>query len=656
MAVLQSTFDELQDDITGLYNDWFIETCSEWAIPYIADLLGLTGIEPSTDGQFSQRAFVANTLYYRARKGTVPIIERIARDLADEPAKATEYFRRLAVTQQMRHIQTKRLGTALIRSSWPAHLAHTAFETAPHLAEARRIAAGRGRYNIPNVGLDLWRAKSFFIERATPREVAPGNYTFDPTGRQVPLFNRARSETDFVVMHSDVPEPLAWRPLYDELANRRSGVLEDEDGVYFGTQPVLQLFVDGEPVAPEDIYIASLEPWRQPTRGVAIDVERGRLALSPEVEGEVSVSYAHGWPGEVGAMPYDRRRLITSSAVQASRMVIVPSPTIPDVATAIQLWDADDDETLLIRVSGSATFEGDLVIDKPRGTLRIEAENGQRPVIIGAIRIPSSSGLVKLEMEGILIDGSIRVRNQLERLSLAACTFDIRLVPSIVVDESNLVLELSLERCVAGGLQLPRDMAGVIIRDSIIDGDRCGFALRRSPATATTDYAPRATIERSTIVGAVSIKEGTLLSESIFTEPVHCERVQTGCTRYSFVPFGSRVPRRFHCQPFDRYQTLRREMEAELGRALTPEEDDQIASRATRETTPRFVTRDPRSEGFLLLHPHGPCAICKGAEDEGEMGAWHTLYEQRRLRHLNGAIGDYVRFGLEAGIFPATRH
>ena len=33
----------VEDDITRLYDNWFIETCDEWVVPYIADLLGEIG-------------------------------------------------------------------------------------------------------------------------------------------------------------------------------------------------------------------------------------------------------------------------------------------------------------------------------------------------------------------------------------------------------------------------------------------------------------------------------------------------------------------------------------------------------------------------------------------------------------------------------------
>jgi hypothetical protein len=42
--------------------------------------------------------------------------------------------------------------------------------------------------------------------------------------------------------------------------------------------------------------------------------------------------------------------------------------------------------------------------------------------------------------------------------------------------------------------------------------------------------------------------------------------------------------------------------------------------------------------------------IAGGADDEGEMGAWHFVQAPLRLRNLRRAIDEYLRFGLEAGV------
>src|SRR5215813_13241274 len=66
----------LRRGIDRLWEDQSIETCDDWVIPYIADLLA-TNLVASLDTR-GQRLDVAKTIYYRRRKGTVALLEELA--------------------------------------------------------------------------------------------------------------------------------------------------------------------------------------------------------------------------------------------------------------------------------------------------------------------------------------------------------------------------------------------------------------------------------------------------------------------------------------------------------------------------------------------------------------------------------------------------
>src|ERR1700758_3439891 len=57
--------------IDQLWADQSIETCADWVIPYLGDLLA-TNLVNNADPD-SQRLDVAKTIHYRNRKGTVQI-------------------------------------------------------------------------------------------------------------------------------------------------------------------------------------------------------------------------------------------------------------------------------------------------------------------------------------------------------------------------------------------------------------------------------------------------------------------------------------------------------------------------------------------------------------------------------------------------------
>src|SRR5258708_29164063 len=65
--------------IDRMWEDQSIETCDDWVIAYIGDLLA-TNLVSSLDPR-GQRLDVAKTIYYRRRKGTVALLEELAHDI-----------------------------------------------------------------------------------------------------------------------------------------------------------------------------------------------------------------------------------------------------------------------------------------------------------------------------------------------------------------------------------------------------------------------------------------------------------------------------------------------------------------------------------------------------------------------------------------------
>src|ERR1700730_17987300 len=87
----------LRRSIDRMWEDQSIETCDDWVIPYIGDLLA-TNLVANLDAP-GQRLDVAKTIYYRRRKGTLAILEEIATDITGWEAKVVEFFRRLGRTR-----------------------------------------------------------------------------------------------------------------------------------------------------------------------------------------------------------------------------------------------------------------------------------------------------------------------------------------------------------------------------------------------------------------------------------------------------------------------------------------------------------------------------------------------------------------------------
>src|ERR1700722_7826002 len=104
----------VEENIAQLYDNWFIETCEEWVVPYIGDLIGYqalndagepAGVDSVRARQREQilipRRDVANTLHARRRKGTLALLDELAADVSGWPARPVEFFRLLGWTQNL---------------------------------------------------------------------------------------------------------------------------------------------------------------------------------------------------------------------------------------------------------------------------------------------------------------------------------------------------------------------------------------------------------------------------------------------------------------------------------------------------------------------------------------------------------------------------
>jgi hypothetical protein len=177
---------------------------------------------------------------------------------------------------------------------------------------------------------------------------------------------------------------------------------------------------------------------------------------------------------------------------------------------------------------------------------------------------------------------------------------------------ANAGLVLTLDRSICGALALPDSVRGASIKDSIVDG---------------AVNAPTLQVQASTVLGPIAV--GSLEgSDSIFAGTVTAARRQTGCVRFCYLPLDSQPPRRYRCQPAD---------VASAGRVF-----------------PHFASVAYGDPDYGYLRSTCPPEIGAGAEDEGEMGAFHFLQAPQRLKNLRISLDEYLRFGLEAGVFFAS--
>ena len=133
--VLAEQAEIVENDIQQLYNNWFIETCDEWLVPYIGDLLGVKNFHPvSAESGCSQRAFIANTIKYRRRKGTAIVLEELAYNITGWRSKVVEFFELLSTTQHFNHVRSNNFRIPDLRKPEKLELINSAFDEASHTA------------------------------------------------------------------------------------------------------------------------------------------------------------------------------------------------------------------------------------------------------------------------------------------------------------------------------------------------------------------------------------------------------------------------------------------------------------------------------------------------------------------------------------------
>jgi hypothetical protein len=181
--------------IDRLLADARIDEADDWALPYIARLLGTrltSALNPA-----ARRADIGHTIAYRRRIGTPRLLERLADDIADWDAVASEGFQRLARSWHLLDTQTPvgavtltpRGGRARLGSVRVSDVLDGAFDDLAHRPQIRPPDAGMGRlYEIAGVTLFVWRQHARALTGVTPFRLDATHYTLDPSGRDVPLF------------------------------------------------------------------------------------------------------------------------------------------------------------------------------------------------------------------------------------------------------------------------------------------------------------------------------------------------------------------------------------------------------------------------------------------------------------------------------------
>lgn len=438
LALVEKVFEAIHENIESLYHDLFIETCDDWVIPYIGDLLGTSHLSGDS---WTLRADVADTISLRRRKGTLGAIELLTFNLTQWGVHCVELRERLVWNQHLNHQRPDeggkppyglpsitihsaiRGGTVTLRDPAMLSLLNTPFDPFAHIADVKKPVHGSIRYNLPNLAIFLWRLEAYHIKVSKPvsRGLNPRDVLIDllrfpdtaafvarfdvhPLGEPVRLFNKQRFDPDkkppVVTQIDETPGPIPTAKLtrYSQAGNPEAYVsceIYSSPGSLDISDAGLQLHLPDSVGENWSFRGANLCAWEEglspPLKDheIAIDPVTGRIAFGIDDEDEdedegnalvdhLLLTYTYGAVGPVGAHPV--LRLPQTDEWEGETILVnyhIDPDGLQNALTGIQ----DSVSPIIIEIHDSMIHELDISSIEFNSPLIIRAADYQRPII-----------------------------------------------------------------------------------------------------------------------------------------------------------------------------------------------------------------------------------------------------------------------------------
>jgi hypothetical protein len=697
----------VEDDLRSLYDGWFIETCADWIVPYIGDLVGFSPAPEAGDPAnldvsdprsrlrvLVPRRDVADTVRARRRRGTLALLEDLARDSAGWPARAVEFFRLLVWAQNLNHQRPLPPATADLHDMRALADLDTAFDRLSHTVDVHRpnSTLTPGRYNIPSLGLFVWRLRSYTVSHChaySLEDVGPHRFTFSALGNDTQLFNVPRPDEETAISGPlELPVPITRYDLEDRLdadPSDSGAIRSVASADYYGLGRSLAIWAPDwpvrgapQPVPRERIIPADLSGWtsKTPRDHIAVDPELGRFAFPARQlpRGSVYVSYAYGFAAPIGGGEYERPISQPSGAI-VYRVGADRPGAVETIQDALHRWRTTSPRppVAVIEIIDSEVYTEPLNIRLDEGeNLQIRAHDRARPIIrlldyivdrADPLKVSGARGS-SLTLDGLLISGrGLMVEGpepddcperpeDLCEVVIRHCTLvpgwalhsdctPLRPAePSVTLFGSGAHLEI--EHSIVGSIVVTADAVTsepvrVDVSDSIVDATGHDCDKPECEALTGPDGSVahvRATFRRCTVFGRVHAHVVELGENSIFTGLMRVARRQIGCLRFCSVLPGSRTPPRYSCQP-------------DLNAAGLTGDEQKHAEVAVR---PVFMSTRYGTHDYARLADEGPQAIREGADDQSEMGVYHDLFQPQRAALLKRRLNESTPAGVDAGL------
>lgn len=702
--VIGEQADAVEADIAQLYANWFIETCADWAVPYIGDLVGYstvaaTGRASDSDtpqahllnAAITPRAEIANILAFRRRKGTLALLEELGRSISGWPARAVEFYTLLGWTQHVGHVRPDRGRLVDLRDGDSLARLGGPFDSLAHGVDVRRAGGARrhGRFNIPSVGLFAWRLKTYSVTHAPAYCVEDEGsqcFTFSILGNDGPLYAQAIPETSptTIAQESNLPVAIRRRALEHRRSRRPLEIGANE--ALYGVGKSIAIYAPNwpeknapQPVAADRIVPADLTDWRyRAKRGqILLDPVTGRIVfpVRQAPKGGVWVDYRNAFSADMGGGEYHR-----PLAQPARCLVYRVSQDHPGkgvdktINAALARWrqarkaKSADSEAAVIEILDSAAYTEQLAIELDAGEyLQIRAADRTRPAIrlldhmasrSDAFTIAGKAGS-RLVLDGLLIVGrGLQIAGpdpHDEECYAEGDLCDVTIRHCTLVPGWGLNSDCEPRRPREPSIELIDSTAEIRIEHSIlgsihvaadeVQSDPIRIAISDSIVDSTGEQRPAITATNLPLAFAlVSVVRSTLMGPvEVHAIPLAENSIFTGKVRVARRQLG--CMRFCYVPPGSRTPRLShcQPDEARRREGADPELE-------TARVRPHFTSVRYGNPAYAQLSSWCAPEIRRGADDESEMGAFHDLFQPQREANLRERLAEFSPAATDADI------
>jgi len=639
----------LAADIDRLWDDLFVESCADWAVPYIGALVGL----PAD----AERLEVAYAIALRRRKGTPAAFEDFAEVVTGLIARVVEGWQVTTWAQRLGHPPPLRTASIDLRDT-------SRFRVGTPFDRVRHAFTPSGRHD-PRAATAIvwpWQVSTFREVETAPLPDA-GRFALHPLGAQAPLYlkplagrdaaERARGELR-ARTGDELDAPV--RATYDVIE-----ALARPGDITYGTnwriaaghplaqtpeplRPVLlRLTLDGNPIPWNSLRFGSLPPGAPapapptPTQAV-VDIGRGAVELGTGLTGTLRATWHRPVTSGLGPPASDLVGNPRARVVVTVDPAAIPGPlvanTLDDAIKAADqasegldpLASEPGQPDVEIRLATCDRLPAPSPVSRtpklPRW--RIVAERSLTPTIVGDLDLDLVGCC--LALDGFYLSGDLVLGRGLDGVALSYVTMDPAAGASLSIAHDAWGIAFSARRSILGAIRAELGARPLVLQDSIVDG--LGSALRpcgestpgtpRDAVAAQNRFAPSLVARGVTFIGPVWT-ESLDAADTLFVDGVDAVQQQEGCLRHCFLGPGPGAP---------------------------PSRPP--AYRCVSSPAPTFASIGFEAAGYYALDLDHRQPLLLAASDGGEVGVTNHLRRGARLERLRRRAHEFVPLGLRA--------